>query len=218
MARILRHDSGRDVYPYIQIWRPSSSMPIIYNKVDEVLVEQSQLQNVVGDGDDGRRVYQRANITLTGDDRILVQSGDVVGFYHQSNSINQVRTSTETVQGYVLYFFAGSNVGTLNHNDATATYNGRQPLMQFTLGKLHSLLELRNFYFFSDIQCNNLPTLSNGGMSCSSGSDGVGYEGDTCSFTCNTGYELTGSDTRTCQSDGSWSGSEMMCRRGDKCL
>ena len=23
---------------------------------------------------------------------------------------------------------------------------------------------------------------------------------DTCSFTCNTGYELTGSDTRTCQS------------------
>ena len=40
------------------------------------------------------------------------------------------------------------------------------------------------------------------------------YEGDTCSFTCNTGYGLTGSDTRTCQSDGSWSGSETMCRRG----
>jgi len=36
----------------------------------------------------------------------------------------------------------------------------------------------------------------------------VGYEGDTYSFTCNTGYELTGSDTRTCQSDGSWSGSD----------
>ena len=45
-------------------------------------------------------------------------------------------------------------------------------------------------------------------MSCSSGRVGVGYEGDTCSFTCNTGYELTGSDTRTCQSDGSWSGSD----------
>ena len=40
----------------------------------------------------------------------------------------------------------------------------------------------------------------------------MGYEGDTCSFTCNTGYELTGSDTRTCQSDGSWSGNDVICR------
>ena len=61
-------------------------------------------------------------------------------------------------------------------------------------------------------------------MSCSSGRVGVGYEGDTCSFTCNTGYELTGSNARTCQSDGSWiSGDDMydeswsgddVCRRG----
>ena len=48
-------------------------------------------------------------------------------------------------------------------------------------------------------------------MSCSSG---VGYEGDTCNFTCNTGYELTGSDTRTCQSNGRWSGSDDMCIEG----
>ena len=51
-------------------------------------------------------------------------------------------------------------------------------------------------------------------MSCSSGRVGMGYEGDTCSFTCNTGYELTGSDTRTCQSDGSWSGTDELCSRG----
>ena len=48
-------------------------------------------------------------------------------------------------------------------------------------------------------------------MSCSSGRVGVGYEGDTCSFTCNNGYELTGSTERTCQSDGSWSGSPVSC-------
>ena len=48
-------------------------------------------------------------------------------------------------------------------------------------------------------------------MSCSSGRVGVGYEGDTCSFTCNTGYELTGSSERICESDGSWSGSPVSC-------
>ena len=51
-------------------------------------------------------------------------------------------------------------------------------------------------------------------MSCTSGKVGVGYTGDTCSFTCNTGYELTGSDTRVCQSDGSWSGSDKFCLGG----
>ena len=66
-----------------------------------------------------------------------------------------------------------------------------------------------------DIQCDNLSIPANGEItSCSSGRVGVGYERDACNFTCNTGYELTGSDTRTCYSDGSWSGSDAMCRRG----
>ena len=67
---------------------------------------------------------------------------------------------------------------------------------------------------FVDIRCDTLSTPSNGGMSCSSGREGVGYEGDTCGFTCNTGYELTGSDNRICQSNGSWSGDESVCREG----
>ena len=65
-----------------------------------------------------------------------------------------------------------------------------------------------------DIQCDILSTPSNGGMSCSSGRVGVGYEGDTCSFTCNTGYGLAGSDNRTCQSNGSWGGIEPICKQG----
>ena len=68
-----------------------------------------------------------------------------------------------------------------------------------------------------DIRCDDLPAPVNGEMvTCSSGTVGAGY--DTCSFTCNTGYELTGSDTRTCQSNGSWSGSDDMCRRGSYCV
>ena len=50
-------------------------------------------------------------------------------------------------------------------------------------------------------------------INCSLGDDGVLSYEDTCSFTCNTGYELTGSDTGTCQSDGSWSGTDSVCRR-----
>jgi len=55
-------------------------------------------------------------------------------------------------------------------------------------------------------------------MLCSSGRVGVGYEEDICSFTCNTGYELTGNKTRTCQSDGIWNGNEVMCRKGQHAL
>ena len=48
-------------------------------------------------------------------------------------------------------------------------------------------------------------------INCSLGDDGVPSYEDTCSFTCNTGYELTGSGERTCQSNGNWSGSPMSC-------
>ena len=70
--------------------------------------------------------------------------------------------------------------------------------------------------FITDIQCDSSSIIipNNGNVSCISGKVGVGYTGDTCSFTCNTGYELTGSDTRTCQNDGSWSGSDNFCIMG----
>ena len=67
------------------------------------------------------------------------------------------------------------------------------------------------------VHCTSLTT-DNGVISCSLGDDGVPSYEDTCNFTCNTGYEVIGSDTRTCQSDGSWSGSDVMCRRGMYCM
>ena len=48
-------------------------------------------------------------------------------------------------------------------------------------------------------------------VTCLPGDDGIPSFEDICNFTCNTGYELTGSDTRTCQSDGSWSGVVTSC-------
>ena len=72
-----------------------------------------------------------------------------------------------------------------------------------------------HIFYMIELQCDELKSpVAN--VSCGSERiDEVGYEGDTCSFTCNTGYELTGSATRTCQSNGSWSGSDDVCRRGN---
>ena len=64
------------------------------------------------------------------------------------------------------------------------------------------------------VVCPLLTDPNNGVMICSLEDDGVPSFEDTCSFTCNTGHELTGSDTRTCRSDGSWSGSETTCSGG----
>ena len=65
------------------------------------------------------------------------------------------------------------------------------------------------------VKCSPLTDLNNGVINCSLGDDGVPSYEDTCSFTCNTGYELTGSDTRICQSDGSWSGTDDVCQGGN---
>ena len=63
------------------------------------------------------------------------------------------------------------------------------------------------------VLCSSLNGPDNGAINCSLGDDETLFYEDICSFTCNTGYELTGSDTRTCQSDGSWSDSDVVCRR-----
>jgi len=64
------------------------------------------------------------------------------------------------------------------------------------------------------VSCPSLTDPSNGIINCSLGDDGVPSYEDTCNFTCNTGYELTSNDTRTCLSDGNWSGSDDVCSRG----
>ena len=50
---------------------------------------------------------------------------------------------------------------------------------------------------------------------CSLGDDKIPSYEDTCNFTCDTGYELSGSVERTCKSDGSWSGDDTMCSEGN---
>ena len=68
--------------------------------------------------------------------------------------------------------------------------------------------------FYTSVVCSSLTNPNNGMINCSLGDDEVPSYEDTCSFTCDTGYDLTGSNTRTCQIDESWSGSDVVCTRG----
>ena len=61
------------------------------------------------------------------------------------------------------------------------------------------------------LECPTLTNPSNGRVDCLLGVDGFANPGDTCSYTCNNDYELTGSDTRICLTDGTWNGSDAAC-------
>ena len=59
--------------------------------------------------------------------------------------------------------------------------------------------------------CNVLTNPTNGKVSCSLGRDKVPTDGDTCNYTCNTGYVLSDDGMRTCRSNGRWTGSKPKC-------
>ena len=55
------------------------------------------------------------------------------------------------------------------------------------------------------ITCPVLSAPDNGQISCSPGNDNPG---DTCTFTCDDGFEISGTESRTCQNDGTWNGAD----------
>ena len=59
------------------------------------------------------------------------------------------------------------------------------------------------------VECTSLLLPTNGNISCNS--TGVTHYEDHCSFSCDPGYQLTGSSSRQCLSNGSWSGSDVTC-------
>jgi len=57
------------------------------------------------------------------------------------------------------------------------------------------------------VQC---PTPTNGSLQCRNGATTGVFE-DTCTFSCNGGYELQGFNSGTCLADQSWSGGDPIC-------
>jgi len=62
--------------------------------------------------------------------------------------------------------------------------------------------------------CPPLTAPDNGKIDCSLKGDGDANPGDTCTFSCDGGYELQGSSVRTCRNSGVWSGTSAVCEKG----
>ena len=60
---------------------------------------------------------------------------------------------------------------------------------------------------FPVVDCGELTDPTNGAVNTSSGTTFM----MTATYTCNTGYNLNGVTTRTCQATGDWSGSDPTC-------
>ena len=61
------------------------------------------------------------------------------------------------------------------------------------------------------VDCGGLPNITNGMLSYNPQGQDQTLLGATVTYTCNTGYTLNGSSMRTCQADGTWSGSNPTC-------
>ncbi len=64
------------------------------------------------------------------------------------------------------------------------------------------------------VTCSDLPSLTNGNIDYGgAGSPDSRHVDTVATYTCDTGYTLNGGTTRTCGSDGVWSGSASTCQR-----
>ena len=68
---------------------------------------------------------------------------------------------------------------------------------------------MMNSLLSTAVDCGTLTNPANGSVSYSSGTTFR----QTATYSCNTGYNLVGSSTRTCQATRRWSGSAPTCPR-----
>ena len=64
------------------------------------------------------------------------------------------------------------------------------------------------FLILTAVDCGNLTNPGNGSVTHTAGTI---FE-QTATYSCDTGYNLVGNSTRTCQATGNWSGSEPTCQ------
>ena len=73
---------------------------------------------------------------------------------------------------------------------------------------MQSVMNTNIFYLSTAVNCGTLSNLANGRVSHTAGTT----FGQTATYSCNTGYNLVGNSTQTCQATGVWSGSAPTCQ------
>ena len=142
-ARMNFDDKGTN-YPFFQVWRPASLHSTTYNKIGEVKLQSDDQLSEIDD------TFLTVTITLTGNNKMEVQSGDVVGYYHPPDA--RYRVLSRITFGYRLYEFSESHKSVdLNNTLFNNSYFFRQPLIQFTIGKcgLHNQVYMMTSFSFS---------------------------------------------------------------------
>ena len=84
------------------------------------------------------------------------------------------------------------------------------PLFQSIVTKISVFLSVKLCLFellITAAECSDLDNPDNGQVFLSGTTIGA-----TASYSCSAGYELIGDRTRTCQSNGQWSGGEPSCK------
>jgi len=78
------------------------------------------------------------------------------------------------------------------------------------------LIKFGQYFYLKPVvpTCPPLTAPANGGIDCSLGGNEQADPGDTCTFTCDDGYQISGSTRRTCGDDGNWSGMNPTCMEG----
>ena len=73
----------------------------------------------------------------------------------------------------------------------------------------NSPIDLHDVFLFlaTAVDCGNLTAPANGSVSHIAGTFG-----QTATYSCNTGYNMVGNNTRTCQAEGNWSGNTPACQ------
>ena len=75
-----------------------------------------------------------------------------------------------------------------------------------TSSKCRNLLDV--FLLLTVVDCGNLTDPDNGQVDLTAGTT----FGQNATYSCNTGYNLVGDSTRTCQAEEDWSGSAPTCQ------
>ena len=118
---------GGNDYPFFQVWRAESIGSTVYSKIGEIqLQSDDQLARIDNS-------HWEANITLTGNNTIEVQPGDVVGYYHPPGSRYLVMDISNS--GYSVYVFKENITrNSVKLSESDKIFNHTQPLVQFIIG------------------------------------------------------------------------------------